>query len=227
VRTAVVGLGLIGGSLLRALANAGHAVLGTTRPGHRAMAPYAPPSPRRRRWQSPARYGTRWPVPTWSSSRCRCPPSARSSTSWAGSGYSGLVTDVTSVKGAVREQVTTGPAGSAGWPGSSAATDGRPGDAGFAARPALFDGCGVGTVLEPGETDLTDWLPWPGWSPAGRPGGAATAAEHDRAVAAVCRTYAPARHRAGQPCRRRSAALTLGAGSFRTGVPGSRPAHRR
>ncbi|MFD0741390.1 prephenate dehydrogenase/arogenate dehydrogenase family protein [Phytohabitans flavus] len=122
---AVIGLGLIGGSTLRALARAGHQVLGyDADPATRATARTAAA-------KAPA--GARWQVA----------PTVRDAVASAelvvvavplpafeavlhelgNSGYSGLVTDVTSVKGPVRDLVErrlhrlAGFVGGTRWPG--------------------------------------------------------------------------------------------------------------
>src|SRR5207248_3220321 len=102
----------------------------------------------------------------------------------AGAGYSGLVTDVTSVKGPVgalvrRSGLLAGYVG--GHPMAGRETSG------FAAADGdLFRDCAWVLCLEPGETDLSDWLTLAqvvtGLGARVVP---ATAAEHDLAVAAV------------------------------------------
>src|SRR5262249_11897445 len=153
-----VGLGLIGGSLLRALAVAGHSVLGyDADPATRAMAPTAAArAPPRTRWQGArtgrgaaagaGRLGLAGPPPPPAT-----PPARR-----AGSGYTGLVTDVTSVKGPVLELVRARPL-LAGYVGGHPMA-GRETSGFGAADPTLFDGCAWVLCLEPGETDLADWL---------------------------------------------------------------------
>jgi prephenate dehydrogenase len=135
----------------------------------------------------------------------------------AGSGYMGLVTDVTSVKGRVRALVRER-ALLAGYVGGHPMA-GRE-TSGFAsADPQLFDGCAWVLCLELGETDLADWMTMAGLVTAlGARVVPTTADEHDRAVAAVSHVphllaSALMEAAAGDPL-----ALTLGAGSFRDGT---------
>ncbi|MCW6004122.1 prephenate dehydrogenase/arogenate dehydrogenase family protein, partial [Micromonospora sp. CPCC 205371] len=104
---AVLGLGLIGGSVLRALAAAGHAVLGyDADPATRATArTAAAKAPARARWQV---------TPTVRDAVAKAelvviavplPAVEGVLVELDGAGYRGLVTDVTSVKGPVRELV--------------------------------------------------------------------------------------------------------------------------
>jgi prephenate dehydrogenase len=220
VRAAVIGLGLIGGSLLRALAAAGHGVLGyDSDPATRAMARTAAA-------RAPA--GSRWQVAG----------TVRDAVANAGlvvlavplpgvgtvldelhaTGYNGLLTDVTSVKGPVRALVKERAGPLPGYVGGHPMA-GRE-TSGFAAADAdLFRGCAWVLCLEPGETLLGDWLTLAGVVTAlGARVVPATAAEHDRAVAAVSHVphllaSAVTGAAAGDPL-----ALTLGAGSFRDGT---------
>jgi prephenate dehydrogenase len=227
VRVAVIGLGLIGGSLLRALAGAGHAVLGyDADPATRAMARTA---------AARATVGARWQVTGTVRDASvgadlivlavPLPVVGTVLDELAGSGYAGLVTDVTSVKGAVRDLVRTRPL-LAGYVGGHPMA-GRETSGFAAADPRLFDGCAWVLCLEPGETDLADWLTLAGILTAlGARIVPATAEEHDRAVAAVSHVphlvaSALMDAAAGDPL-----ALTLGAGSFRdsTRVAASPPA---
>jgi prephenate dehydrogenase len=220
VRVVVIGLGLIGGSLLRALAVAGHHVLGyDADPSTRAMARTAAArAPVGARWQiagsgaGPAAAGTDLAVLA-----VPLPAVGTVLDELVGSGYAGLVTDVTSVKGPVRDLVRARPM-LAGYVGGHPMA-GRE-TAGFgAADPTLFDGCAWVLCLEPDETDLTDWLTLAGMLTAlGARVVPTTAAEHDRAVAAVSHVphllaSALMAAAAGDPL-----ALTLGAGSFRDGT---------
>jgi prephenate dehydrogenase len=148
----------------------------------------------------------------------------------AATGFSGLVTDVTSVKGAVVDLAakhlhTVGQALAGFVPGHPMA--GRE-SSGFTASDAgLFDGCAWVLCLEE-QTSLGDWVRLAALLAEGLgvrvvP---STAIEHDRAVAAISHVphllaAALAGHAANDPL-----ALTLGAGSFRDGtrVAASRPA---
>ena len=223
MRTAVVGLGLIGGSLLRALAGAGHAVLGyDADPATRAMArTAAAKAPAGRRWQVT---GTVRDAAAGADLVVLAVPLTAVGIvldELTGTGFSGLITDVTSVKSAVREAVNerarqfgrlAGFVG--GHPMAGRETAGFP-----AADPTLFDGCAWVLCLEPGETDLADWLTLAGlFTTLGARVVPTTAAEHDRAVAAVSHlphllASALAGLAADDPL-----ALTLGAGSFRDGT---------
>ncbi len=215
----MVGLGLIGGSLLRALAAAGHTVLGyDTDPATRAMARTAAA-------RAPAGY--RWQVTgTVRDAVARAelvvlavplPGVETVLDELTGVGYAGLVTDVTSVKGPVRELVHR-LGGLAGYVGGHPMA-GRETSGFAAADPELFRGCAWVLCLEPGETDLSDWLTLAGLvTGLGARVVPATAAEHDRAVAAVSHVphllaSALASAAAADPL-----ALTLGAGSFRDGT---------
>ncbi len=223
MRTAVLGLGLIGGSLLRALAAGGHSVLGyDADPATRAMARTAAA-------RSPA--GSRWQVTGAAKDAVAgadvvvlavpLPAVGTVLDELAGSGYSGLITDVTSVKGPVRDLVNERArrfGRLAGFVGGHPMA-GRETSGFAAADPALFRGCAWVLCLEPGETDLSDWLTLAGLLIAlGARVVPTTAAEHDRAVAAVSHVphlvaSALVAHAAADPL-----ALTLGAGSFRDGT---------
>jgi len=220
VRIAVVGLGLIGGSLLRALASDGHPVLGyDADPATRAMARTA---------AARAPTGTRWQVTGTVRDASAgadlvvlavpLPAVGSVLDELAGLGYSGLITDVTSVKGPVGDLVRQRAGRLAGYVGGHPMA-GRE-TAGFAsADPALFHGCAWVLCLEPGETDLADWLTLAGVvTSLGARVVPSTAAEHDRAVAAV--SHVP--HLLASALMAASAddplALTLGAGSFRDGT---------
>jgi prephenate dehydrogenase len=226
VRVAVIGLGLIGGSLLRALAGTGHAVLGyDADPATRAMARTAAArAPVGARWQIT---GTVRDASVGADLVVLAVPLPVVGTvldELAGSGYAGLVTDVTSVKGAVRDLVRARPL-LAGYVGGHPMA-GRETSGFAAADPRLFDCCAWVLCLEPGETDLADWLTLAGILTAlGARIVPTTAQEHDRAVAAVSHVphlvaSALMDAAAGDPL-----ALTLGAGSFRDGtrVAGSPP----
>jgi prephenate dehydrogenase len=223
VRTAVIGLGLIGGSLLRALAGTGHAVLGyDADPATRAMArTAAAKAPAGRRWQVTGTVRDAMAGADLVVLAVPLPAVPAVLDELAGAGFSGLITDVTSVKSAVRDEVHQRArrlGKLAGFVGGHPMA-GRE-KAGFpAADPALFDGCAWVLCLEPGETDLADWLTLAGMlTTLGARVVPTTAAEHDRAVAAISHVphllaAALAELAAGDPL-----ALTLGAGSFRDGT---------
>jgi prephenate dehydrogenase len=138
-------------------------------------------------------------------------------------GYDGLVTDVTSVKAAPLRIAAERLPG-ARWVGGHPMA-GRE-QSGFAASdPALFDGCAWVLGLEP-ETDLADWLRLAALVTAvGARVVPATAAEHDTAVARISHVphvvAAALAAGAADPLP-----LALGAGSFRDGtrVAATRPA---
>jgi prephenate dehydrogenase len=221
VRVAVIGLGLIGGSVLRALASSGsHQVAGyDADPAVRAMA---------RTSAGQAQATGRW----------RIGGSVRETTDdadlvivavpWPGfagvidelanGGFTGLITDVTSVKAAPRAVVADR------WKRSGVSLSGYVGGhpmagreiSGFAgADPSLFRGCAWALCLEPDETDLGDWLTVATMATSlGARVVPVTADEHDRAVAAV--SHVP--HLLATALMRAVAddplALALGAGSF-------------
>ena len=204
----VIGLGLIGGSLARALASAGHRVVGfdadpTIRELARAAGFRVADSVRA------AVGGSRLtvlavPLPVLP----RVLPEL--------AGYDGLVTDVTSVKGPVRDLAARH--------GLRRFVGGHPmagrETSGFAAADAeLFDGCAWVLCLEPHGTDLGDWLTLAELCTGlGARVVPVTAAEHDTAVARI--SHVPhlfaavlAGQLAGDPL-----AGALAAGSFRDGT---------
>ncbi|GAA5197213.1 prephenate dehydrogenase [Rugosimonospora acidiphila] len=223
MRIAVIGLGLIGGSLLRALAAAGHEMLGyDADPATRALArTAAAKAPAGQRWQVTGAMLDATADAELAVLAVPLPAIGGILDELAGAGYSGMITDVTSVKGPVRDQVDerarrfgrlTGFVG--GHPMAGRET------AGFAVSdPNLFDGCAWVLCLEPGETDVADWLTLAGLITAlGARVVPATAGDHDRAVAAASHVphllaAALATFAATDPL-----ALTLGAGSFRDGT---------
>ncbi len=201
---AVVGLGLIGGSLLRALAAAGHRVTGyDADPATREQAatagfPIAASVP-------DAIAGTDLTV-------LAVPLPALPAVLDHLTAYRGLITDVTSVKGPVRDLAP--PRFVGGHPMAGKETSG------FAASDAtLFDGCAWVLCLEPGVTALPDWLTLAALlTRLGARVVPLTAAEHDRVVAQV--SHVPhlfAAALAGQ-LRDNPPAATLAAGSFRDGT---------
>lgn len=216
----MIGLGLIGGSVLQALAARGHRLVGfDADPATRATARTA---------SARAATGTRWqvvgkvqdaiagaelvvlavPLPAL--------PGVREDLA----GYRGLVTDVTSVKGPVRDLMTDF-AYVGGHPMAGRETSG------FAASDlALFDDCAWVLCLEPGHTSMPDWLMLAElWTSVGARVVPATADDHDAAVAAVSHVphllaAAMAATVADDPF-----AAALAAGSFRDGtrVAATRP----
>lgn len=225
---AVIGLGLIGGSLLRALAGAGHRVFGydsdpATRLVARAAAAQAPG-------------GTGWQVPDGVAQSVRPSPGQPVELAvlavplpavrpvlaeLVAAGYAGLVTDVTSVKGPVRELAGEylsvpgdPPAGFVGGhPMAGRETSGF-----GAADPALFTGNPWALCLEE-ETRLPAWLTIAALvTSLGARVVPTTAQAHDRAVAAV--SHVPHLLAAALAARMATdpLAATLAAGSFRDGT---------
>ncbi|WP_285686121.1 prephenate dehydrogenase/arogenate dehydrogenase family protein [Actinoplanes sp. NBRC 103695] len=216
---AVLGLGLIGGSVLQALAAAGHRAVGfDADPATRATARTA---------AAQARSGARWQVAGTIRDALRdtdvcvlaVPFPALPAVLTDLAGYPGLVTDVTSIKEPVRE-LTGDLRYVGGHPMAGKETSGF-----RAADRGLFVGCAWVLCLEP-DTDTADWLDLAGLITAlGARVVPATAAEHDRAVAGI--SHVPHLLAAaltgvieGNPL-----AASLAAGSFRDGtrVAATRP----
>lgn len=220
VNVAVIGLGLIGGSLLQALAARGHRTIGfDADPATRATARTA---------AARATTGTRWQVAGTIHDAINeaglvvlaVPLPAVPAVLREMAGYSGLITDVTSVKGPVRD-LTGDFAFVGGHPMAGKETSGF-----RSADPALFAGCAWVLCLEPDRTSLPDWLTLAElFTGLGARVVPTTADEHDRAVAAVSHVphllaAALATAVADDPL-----AAALAAGSFRDGtrVAASRP----
>jgi prephenate dehydrogenase len=229
VNVAVIGMGLIGGSLLRALAASGHWVIGyDLDPSTRAMARTgAAQAPKESRWQVSA--STADAVATADLVVVATPLTAAAQVldEVAAAGFAGLVTDVVSVKEPMRELATRRLRGSglrlAGYVGGHPMAGKETG--GFAATdPNLFRDCAWVLCLDE-ETSIDDWLAMArlvtSLSARVVP---TTAEDHDRVVAAVSHVphlLAVALATAiGDPL-----AGTLAAGSFRDGtrVAGSSP----
>lgn len=231
---AVIGLGLIGGSLLRALSARGHRLLAydadpATRGTARTAAARVPAD---RRWQvtgsvRDAARGSELTV-------LAVPLPAVSAVldELACDGYAGLVTDVTSVKRPVYDLVAARlPGPTATLPGPAARFVGGHPMAGrvtsgfIAADPDLFTAAAWVLCLEP-DTSLHDWLELAALvTSLGARAIPTTAEHHDRAVATVSHVphlvaAALAISAADDPL-----ALTLGAGSFSDGtrVAATRP----
>jgi prephenate dehydrogenase len=191
VDVAVLGMGLIGGSVLRALAAAGHRVLGfDADPATRATARTA---------AARAATGARWQVTQTARDAIAAaelvvlavplPALPGVLDEVAGAGFNGLVTDVTSVKGPVRDLVATHLHGGrnrlASFVGGHPMA-GREASGFTAADPALFADCAWVLCIEPDRTVLSDWLELAALIIAlGARVVPTTASEHDRAVAAV------------------------------------------
>jgi prephenate dehydrogenase len=208
VDVAVLGLGLIGGSALRALAAAGHGVTGfDVDPETRAAA-------------AAAGFPTAGSVAEAAAAAelvvLAVPLPALAPVLDQLTGFAGVVTDVTSVKGPVRDLAVQR--------GLRRFVGGHPmagkETSGFAAADAdLFAGCAWVLGLEPGETPLDDWLRLAALvTGLGARVVPSTATEHDRAVAQV--SHVPhlfAAALAGQ-LRDNPLAGALAAGSFRDGT---------
>lgn len=240
VNVAVIGMGLIGGSLLRALAAAGHWVIGyDLDPSTRAMARTgAAQAPASGRWQVSASVADAVANADLVVVATPLTAAAQVLDQIAAAGFTGLVTDVVSVKEPMRQLVARRLHGAAPHPRLRPAGDGLrlsgyvgghpmagKETAGFAATdPNLFSGCAWVLCLEE-ETNLDDWLALARLVTSLRARVVPTTAEdHDRVVAAVSHVphlLAVALASAiGDPL-----AGTLAAGSFRDGtrVAGSPP----
>jgi len=222
VNVAVIGMGLIGGSLVRALAAAGHWVTGwDLDPATRAMARTgAAQAPRESRWRvAPSIAEAIEPAELVV---IATPLTAVASVldEVAAAGFTGLVTDTVSVKEPVRELVARRLRGGgqrlAGFVGGHPMA-GREA-AGFAATdPALFRACAWVLCLDD-ETSLPDWLTvarlLTGLGARVVP---TTAEDHDRVVASV--SHVP--HLLAVALATAVTdplAATLAAGSFRDGT---------
>jgi prephenate dehydrogenase len=233
VDIAVIGLGLIGGSLLRALAAAGHRVLGyDTDPATRATArTAAAKAPAGARWQVTAAVRDAVGSAELVVIAVPLPALADVLDDLVAAGYAGLVTDVTSVKAPVRDLVQRRLHGRhsrlAGFIGGHPMA-GRE-VSGFAAGGAdLFTGCAWVLCLDPGQsesTQLGDWLELAALvTDLGARVVPATAEEHDRAVAAI--SHVPHLLAAAlATATTEPLAAAMAAGSFRDGtrVAGTRP----
>lgn len=220
-QVAVLGLGLIGGSLLRRLIELGIAVTGYD----------ADPATRAAAATAGGRVAETVPETVAGADlvvlAVPLPAAGAVLDTIAATGYAGLLTDVTSVKGAPLA-LATERCPDARWVGGHPMA-GRE-QSGFAASdPGLFDGCAWVLCLEP-ETTVVDWLTVASLVTAvGARAVPVTAAEHDTAVARI--SHAP--HVVAAALATRAAegdtgrlALALGAGSFRDGtrVAATRPA---
>jgi prephenate dehydrogenase len=219
VDIAVIGLGLIGGSLLRALASAGHRLRGydadpATRANARTAAAQAPA---RARWQVTGALPDTVAGAELVVVAVPLPAVEAVFDQLVAAGYAGLVTDVTSVKAPVRALAADRLPRLAGFVGGHPMA-GREVSGFGAADPDLFTGCAWVLCLEP-DTSTTDWLVLADlYTRLGARIVPTTADEHDRAVAAVSHVphllaAALAASVAGDPL-----ALTLAAGSFRDGT---------
>jgi prephenate dehydrogenase len=219
VDIAVIGLGLIGGSLLRALAAGGHRVWGyDADPATRATArTAAAQAPAHARWQVTGALPDAVAGAELAVVAVPLPAVDEVLDGLVATGYAGLVTDVTSVKAPVRALAAKRLPRMAGFVGGHPMA-GRETSGFAAADPDLFAGCGWVLCLEP-DTPMTDWLVLADlYTRLGARVVPTTAEEHDRAVAAVSHVphllaAALAASVAGNPL-----ALTLAAGSFQDGT---------
>jgi prephenate dehydrogenase len=234
VDVAVVGLGLIGGSLLRALARAGHTVFGyDADPSTRATArTAAAQAPAQERWQVPGSLADTVRRPDGGAVdlvavAVPLPAVGAVFDELAAMGYAGLVTDVTSVKVPVRQLATDRlriEGSVVGFVGGHPMA-GREISGFGAADPRLFEGCAWVLCLEE-DTSHGDWLELAALvTSLGARVVPASAVEHDRAVAEV--SHVPHLLAAAIAARTGSdpLAATLAAGSFRDGtrVAGTAP----
>jgi prephenate dehydrogenase len=216
VDVAVIGLGLIGGSLLQALAARGHRVVGfDADPATRATARTA---------AARAATGKRWQVAGTVRDAVAgtdlvvlaVPLPALSAVLTELADYDGLVTDVTSVKSPVRdlaEQHLRLGSFVGGHPMAGKETSGF-----AAADPNLFAGCAWVLCLEPHATGLPDWLLLAELvTSLGARVVPVTAAEHDTAVAAVSHVPHLLAAALALQIPDNPLAATLAAGSFRDG----------
>jgi prephenate dehydrogenase len=223
VNIAVIGLGLIGGSLLRALAAGGHRVRGydadpATRATARTAAAQAPPHGR---WQVTGEVREAVAGAEVTILAVPLPAVDEVLDELVAAGYSGLVTDVTSVKGPVRDLVErrlrSGHSRLAGFVGGHPMA-GRETTGFTAADPGLFADCAWVLCLEP-DTSLPDWLALADLvTRLGARVVPATADEHDRAVAAVSHVPHLVAAAIAEAAAGDRLALTMAAGSFRDGT---------
>ncbi|GIH09847.1 prephenate dehydrogenase [Rhizocola hellebori] len=227
---AVIGLGLIGGSLIRALAARGHRVLGfDADPAVRATArDAAARMPATGRWQVTATIRDVAADADLVVLAVPLPALHNVLDALVASGFHGLITDVTSVKGQVRDAVATRLTGAAnpvaGFVGGHPMA-GREASGFASGDAALFTGCAWVLCLDEG-VGLDDWLTVAELiTELGARVVPATTEEHDRAVAAI--SHVP--HLMASALAANAAedllALTLAAGSFRDGtrVAATRP----
>ena len=219
---AVIGLGLIGGSILRALASGGHNVVGyDSDPSTRALARAAAArAPRDARWQVMSGVGDAVDRAHLTIVAVPLPAVGTVLDLIASVGYTGLVTDVTSVKRPVRDLAvnrllaTT----AAGYVGRHPMA-GRAFSGFAAADENLFRDCAWVLCLEPEETELTDWLELAALvTTLGARVVPSTADEHDRAVAMISHVPHLVASALATCAGDDPLALTLAAGSFRDGT---------
>ncbi|MER7001533.1 prephenate dehydrogenase/arogenate dehydrogenase family protein [Dactylosporangium sp. NPDC000555] len=231
LNVAVIGLGLIGGSVLRALALHGHRVSGyDADPATRATARTAAA-------QAPA--NARWHVTASISDAVRdaeltvvavpLPAVGAVFDELASLGYVGVVTDVTSVKGPVRDlaadRLRTGGQALATFVGGHPMA-GRETSGFTAADPRLFTDCAWVLCLSEDGAGIRDWVELAALiTGLGARVVPATADEHDAAVAAISHVPHLVAAAVAALISNDPLAGTLGAGSFRDGtrVAAARP----
>jgi prephenate dehydrogenase len=230
VNIAVIGLGLIGGSVLRALAVAGHRLLGyDADPAVRATArTAAAQAPAAQRWQIAASVTEAAKPSSLVVIAVPLPSVAEVLDELVTAGYTGLITDVTSVKGPVREMVAErmrrAATPLAGFVGGHPMA-GREHSGFEAADPYLFTQCAWVLCIEP-ETSLNDWLELAALVTAlGARVVPTSAEEHDRAVARISHVPHLLAAALAASIAGNHLAGTLAAGSFRDGtrVAATRP----
>ncbi len=236
---AVIGLGLIGGSVLRALAAAGHRVTGyDADPATRAVARTAAAQvPQRAGWHVAGTVADAVDGTALAVVAVPAPAVGAVFDRLAEARYAGLVTDVTSVKGPVldlaRTRLTAGGRSArfiGGHPMAGTETSGFQ-----ASEAALLRGCAWVLCLEPpaaappqgaGAVRLSDWLELAALlTTLGARVVPSTAAAHDRAVAVISHVPHLLASALAAVAGDDPLALTLAAGSFRDGtrVAASRP----
>ncbi len=207
VDVAVIGLGLIGGSLLQALARTGQQVTGfDADPATRALARAAGCS---------VADSLAAAVASAELVALAVPSPGLAGVVEQLSGFAGLVTDVSSVQGPVRELVGRSGLGRfvGGHPMAGKETSGF-----AAADPKLFDGCAWVLCLER-DTDLADWLILADLvTGLGARAVPMAAAEHDRVVAQISHVPHLFATTLAAVLHDNAPAGTLAAGSFRDGT---------
>ncbi|MFY1634770.1 prephenate dehydrogenase [Solwaraspora sp. WMMB335] len=221
---AVIGLGLIGGSALRAFAAAGHRVFGydadpATRATARTAAAQAPGTAR---WQVVSTVRDAIDSADLVVVAVPLPALGRVLAQLAAAGYSGLVTDVTSVKGPVRDLVERHLHRQhdrlAGFVGGHPMS-GRERSGFTAADPGLFADCAWVLCLEPQVTPVGDWLTVAAVvTGLGARVVPTTAVEHDRAVATISHVPHLLATALAATAATDRLAWSLAAGSFRDGT---------
>jgi prephenate dehydrogenase len=223
VDIAVIGLGLIGGSLLQALATNGHELWGfDTDPAVRATArTAAAQAPPYARWRVAGDLRDAVTRAELVVIAVPFPAVDEVLHGLVSAGYTGLVTDVVPAKLAVRDLVAQrllgGHSRLAGYIGGHPMA-GRETSGFAAADPSLFTGAPWVLCLEP-DTSLTDWLVLADlYTRLGARVVPTTAEEHDRAVAAVSHVPHLLAAALVMAAAGDQLALTLAAGSFRDGT---------